>query len=52
MVAKEPEKGIKVGIRGKRERKILHWNVAGINNKNKDFWNYVKEFDYISFCET
>ncbi|KYM96255.1 hypothetical protein ALC62_13071 [Cyphomyrmex costatus] len=42
------------GERGKvnQRRSLLFWNVAGIENKDRDFWNYIKGFDYISLCET
>jgi len=32
--------------------KVLFWNVAGIGNKNKDWWKYIIGFDVISLCET
>lgn len=31
---------------------MLQWNVAGIDNTDKEFWEYVGKFDYISLCET
>jgi len=36
----------------KRERNIMFWNIASISNKDKDFWKYVRNFDFISLCET
>lgn len=30
----------------------MFWNVAGVNNKDRDFWNFVYERDYISLSET
>lgn len=31
---------------------ILFWNIAGIGNKDKEFWKYIIEFDFISLRET
>lgn len=36
----------------REDRRLLFWNVAGIINKDKGFWEYIKEFDFISLCET
>ena len=36
----------------KRLRKFLFWNVAGLSNKDEDFWKFVKNFDFVSLCET
>ena len=36
--------------RGKIE--ILFWNVAGLVNKDRDFWRYIREFDFVSLSET
>lgn len=36
----------------KDDKKLLFWNVAGLMNKDKDFWHYIKGFDFISMCET
>lgn len=33
-------------------RKMIFWNVAGIGNKGIDFWEYIKDFDFISLSET
>jgi len=30
----------------------LFWNVAGLGNKDKEFWGYVRCFDFVSLCET
>ena len=29
----------------------MFWNTR-VSNKNKDFWNYIDKFDFISLCET
>jgi len=29
----------------------LFWNVAGLGNKDKEFWGYVKSFKFVSLCE-
>jgi len=30
----------------------LFWNVAGLGNKDKEFWSYVRSFEFVSLCET
>jgi len=30
----------------------MFWNVAGLGSKDKEFWGYVRSFDYVSMCET
>ena len=32
--------------------KILSWNIAGLKNKNEDFWKYMEQFDIVGFQET
>lgn len=34
------------------EKKFVFWNMAGVGNKDRDFWNYIKGFDFISLSET
>jgi exonuclease III len=61
-VSREEDEGRGRGEGGERERegivggvnrkRYAFWNVAGIGNKDKEFWRYVKEFDFISMCET
>lgn len=34
------------------EKKFVFWNVAGIGNKDKEFWRYIKRFEFISLSET
>ena len=36
----------------KSRKKFLFWNVAGIFNKDTEFWDYVVENDYVSLSET
>lgn len=48
----ERNRGIKNKDDGKEDRKFLFWNVAGIGNKDREFWRYIKEFDFIILCET
>jgi len=31
---------------------LLFWNVAGIVNKDKEFWRFIEGFDFVSLCET
>lgn len=49
----EEKKGKSIWKRKKEEengyrRKLLFWNVAELDNKGKDFWKYLKGFDFIS----
>ncbi|XP_066582662.1 golgin subfamily A member 6-like protein 22 [Prorops nasuta] len=41
---------------GRKEKKegikIAFWNVAGVTNKEEDFWNKVKEWDVVGMVET
>ena len=30
----------------------MFWNIADVRNKDKNFWNYVDKFDFVSLCET
>lgn len=30
----------------------MFWNVAGIGNKDKEFWRYIRTYDFISLSET
>jgi len=32
--------------------KIAFWNVAGLSNKDKDFWRGIKEWDVVTLSET
>lgn len=39
-------------VRDERKKlKIFFWNVAGIGNKDKDFWKYVQKFDIVNLTE-
>ncbi|XP_077270175.1 uncharacterized protein LOC143901623 [Temnothorax americanus] len=31
---------------------MIFWNVAGLKKKDRDFWEYIEEFDIIGLCET
>lgn len=31
---------------------MIFWNVAGIANKDKEFWEYIRKFDFVSLSET
>lgn len=39
---------------GSRGRKLIFWNIAGLGNKDKEFWKFIRNYDYtsISLCET
>lgn len=43
---KEKVMVIKVG------RKLIFWNISGATNKDKEFWKYIKDFDFVSLSET
>ncbi|KYN11380.1 hypothetical protein ALC57_16457 [Trachymyrmex cornetzi] len=43
-VTEEEEKG--------RNRKVLFWNVAGVESKDRDFWRFITGHDYIGLNET
>lgn len=40
------------GVEGENILKIGFWNVAGLDNKDRQFWDYVAKFDYIGLVET
>ncbi|CAD6222085.1 GSCOCG00011712001-RA-CDS, partial [Cotesia congregata] len=42
-------KNVKVGGGGIR---LIFWNVAGIRNKDKEFWEFLERFDVIRLTET
>jgi len=35
-----------------RKIKISFWNIAGLDDKDAQFWKYIKEFDIIEMYET
>lgn len=40
-------------VRDERKKlKIFFWNVAGIGDKDEDFWKYVQKFDIVNLTET
>lgn len=36
----------------KRGMKVIFWNVAGLRNKDKSFWDFVRKFDVVGLTET
>jgi len=38
--------------RDNRKLRIIFWNVAGIGNKDEEFWEYLGSFDIINLTET
>lgn len=46
---KEKENNAKEKV---NNRKILFWNIAGLERQDRDFWKYVIGYDYIGLCET
>lgn len=46
-------RGMKVKGKSKKEvYKVGFWNVAGLGNKDKEFWGRVKEWDVMFLSET
>ena len=41
-----------LGKEKERNIRIIFWNVAGITNKDEDFWEYLKEYEIIVLIET
>lgn len=37
---------------GEGGTKVVFWNVAGLRNKDKDFWKGLKDWDIMLFVET
>lgn len=48
----EPGRGLNTCKSKERKMKMLFWNIAGIGNKDGDFWKYTQEFDVINLSET
>lgn len=46
------ESKMKENAKGKKVGKIIFWNVAGIKNKGKEFWEKVQMFEVILLFET
>lgn len=46
------EMGGRNGKLNRKRRKLIFWNIAGLGNKDKEFWKYVKGFDFVSLSET
>ena len=44
--------GGKEGETGKGKVKIMFWNVAGIDSKDTEVWEYLEKFDFIGLTET
>lgn len=36
----------------KTELKVIFWNVAGVRNKDPDFWEYLAKYDIVYLAET
>ncbi|XP_071568793.1 uncharacterized protein [Temnothorax nylanderi] len=51
-VEKEEEEGIRENREGEETWKMVFWNVGGITNKDKDFWEGLREWDVIVMMET
>src|SRR6266566_554868 len=37
---------------GKASHQLLYWNVAGLKNKDRDFYQQISSFDLLCFAET
>jgi len=37
---------------GGRGSKILFWNIEGLGRQDIEFWNFIKEWDFVSLSET
>lgn len=52
----EGEEWRKGGERGRDEQeeiwKVAFWNVVGVGNKDREFWQRIKEWDVIVLSET
>lgn len=33
-------------------KKILVWNIAGARRQDIGTWEFIKDFDFVSLCET
>lgn len=33
-------------------KKLLFWNIADLGGKDREIWDYIENFDYVSLCET
>lgn len=36
----------------KETLKVIFWNVAGIKNKDEEFWQFIRSFEVVSLAET
>ena len=53
-IMEEKEKGRRKNTKvqkkkGEKSVKILSWNIAGLKNKNEDFWKYIEQIDIVGF---
>ena len=39
-------------VNSKGKKKLIFWNIAGIWSKDRDFWNFIEEGDFVSLLET
>lgn len=49
---KEKRKTREIREKKRESFKIGFWNIAGMLNKDKQFWDYIKDFDFIGLTET
>lgn len=36
----------------RKKIRLIFWNVAGIGNKDEEFWKYIKNYDIVNLSET
>ncbi|KYN29353.1 hypothetical protein ALC57_01207, partial [Trachymyrmex cornetzi] len=49
---REEREGLIKGKSSGGNWKLIFWNVAGIETKDRDFWRFLEGYDYIGLCET
>ena len=42
----------RAGYKENENKKMIFWNVAGVYNKDQEFWDYVQGHDFISLSGT
>lgn len=50
---REEKRGILTRKKEKgKNRKILFWNIAGLERQDKEFWKFITGYNYIGLMET
>ena len=50
--AKEKRKTRAKKKENSKRGRLLFWNVAGLESKERNFWKYVEKFDFVGMTET